>query len=371
MEALSPAHLRRFYPTLRAVAERLRGRWSAEAAAGREIDLEEDFKRFTVDVTTQLAFGADLHTLEQEGDVLQRRLEVVFPGLNRRLFAPFPLWRWVKLPAERRLEAAVRDVLALLARLLAGARERLAAAKPGGDGPETFLEAMILARDEAGRPYSDADILGNALQFLVAGEDTTALTLTWAVHELCDTPAAVEALQAEADAVLGAALAPPDVEAAGRLRVAEAVAQETMRLRPVAPLIFSQANARTVLGDLALQAGQRLCLLTRAPALDAAHFAEPRAFRPERWLQGGPGAHDPGALMPFGSGPRLCPGRGLATLEMRVALATLVHGFAISRVGAREDVKERFAFTMGPRGLRVRLVPRAPGQAAAAARPTA
>lgn len=362
MEALSPAHLRRFYPTLRAVAERLRARWTAEAAAGREVDLEEDFKRFTVDVTTQLAFGADLRTLEQEGDVLQRRLEVVFPGLNRRLFAPVPLWRWVKLPVERRLEAAVRDVLALLGRLLAGARERLAAAPRGGggDGPETFLEAMVLARDEAGRPYSDADVLGNALQFLVAGEDTTALTLTWAAHELCDAPAAVEALQAEADAVLGAALAPPDIEAAGRLRMADGVAQETMRLRPVAPLLFAQANAGTVLGDLALPAGQRLCLLTRPPALDGAHFAEPRAFRPERWLHGGPGAHDPGAHMPFGSGPRLCPGRGLATLEMRVALATLVHGFTISRVGARRDVAERFAFTMGPRGLRVRLRLRAP-----------
>jgi cytochrome P450 len=65
--------------------------------------------------------------------------------------------------------------------------------------------------------------------------------------------------------------------------------------------------------------------------------------------------------MPFGSGPRLCPGRSLALLEMRVALATLARGFEPERVGHRRDVSERFAFTMGPRGLRVRLRPRPAG----------
>jgi cytochrome P450/nitrite reductase/ring-hydroxylating ferredoxin subunit len=363
MEALSPSHLRSFYPTLRGMAERLRRRWTAEAASGQVVDLEEDLKRFTVDVTTQLALGHDLRTLEEEGgDVLQRKLEHVFPGLTRRLFAAVPLWRLVKLPAERRLEAAVAEIFVLLRELLAAARERRAAAPESP--PATFLEAMILARDDEGRPFGDAQILGNAIQILVAGEDTTALTLSWAVHELCDVPDVAAALQAEADAVLGAAPAPPDLEAAGRLALAGAVAQETMRLRPVAPLIIIETNLPTQLGDLELPAGQRVCLLMRRPALAEDHFHEPQAFRPARWLDagaGGPhdpgagGPHDPGALMPFGSGPRLCPGRSLALLEMRVVLGTLFHAFDVERVGERRDVEERFAFTMGPRGLRVRL----------------
>lgn len=359
VEALSPGHLRSFYPTLRAVAERLARRWRAAIAAGREVDPVEDFKRFTVDVTTQLAFGRDLDTLEQEGDVLQRRLEHVFPGINRRLFATVPLWRLVRLRRERRLERALADVFALLRELLVAARARLAAAPPGPPAPATFLEAMILARDEEGRPYSDAQILGNAVEILLAGEDTTALTLSWALHELCDAPRAMAALQAEADRVLGDAVAAPDYEAAGRLEVADAVAQETMRLRPVAPLNFAEANVPTTLGDLELAPGQRLCFLMRAPAVSAERFVDPGAFRPERWLERPAGAHDPGALMPFGSGPRLCPGRSLALLEMRVALAVLARGFDLERVGERGRVRERLAFTMGPSGLRVRLRPRA------------
>jgi len=355
MEALAPPHLRSFYPALRTVAERLHRRWMRSARLGLEVDLQEDFKRFTVDVTTLLAFGHDADTLEQDGDVLQRKLELVFPGMNRRLFAAVPLWRLVKLPAERRLERALGEVFDLLRDLLSATRARLSADPARSTRPETFLEAMASARDDAGEPFSDGVILGNAIQMLLAGEDTTALSLCWAVHECCDAPRAVALLEREADRVLGGAVVPEDFAAAGRLEGAGAVASETLRLRLVAPLVFIEANREAVLGDLGLAKGQQVCLLMRQPGLSAEHFADPQAFRPERWLEPPAGAHEASALMPFGSGPRLCPGRQLALLEMRVALATLFRSFAVERVGTREEVEERFAFTMGPRGLRVRL----------------
>lgn len=368
MEALAPARLRSFYPALRDVAERLQRRWGAAADAGREIDVVEDFKRFTVDLTTRLTLGHDLDTLEQEGDVLQRKLEVVFPALTRRLFAVVPLWRAVRLPADRRLERALSDVFGFLRQVLETTRTRLEA--DGAAAPATFLEAMIRARDDAGQPFTDRQILGNAIEMLLAGEDTTALTLSWAVHELCDAPRAVRDLQAEADAVLAGAAAPREVDAAARLHVAGAVAQETMRLRPVAPVLFMEANGDTSLGDIAIPRGQRLILLARPQAVSPAHFADPTAFRPERWLEHAPGAaHEPAAHIPFGSGPRLCPGRSLALLEMRVALATVLGSFSLERVGERAAVEERFAFTMGPRGLRVRLARRRRDASTGAAAP--
>ncbi len=85
MEALSPRHLRGFYPTLRTVAGRLRQRWMSAAAAGGRTDILDDLKRFTVDVTTLLTFGHDVNTIEQGDDVVQRRLELVFPAFNRRI----------------------------------------------------------------------------------------------------------------------------------------------------------------------------------------------------------------------------------------------------------------------------------------------
>jgi len=360
MEALSPIRLKAFYPALLAVAKRLHRRWESEAGAGRPVDVEQDFKRFTVDLTTQMAFGHDLNALEQEGDVLQQQLGELLTGLTRRLFAVVPLWRLFKLPVERRLERTVADVLEGLRRLLGSARARLASEPGRAARPETFLEAMILARDEAGRPFSDEEILGNAITILAAGEDTTAHTLSWAVHEICDHPEVASALRDEADRVLGGHPVPADIEAVGQLAFAGAVASETMRLRPVAPLIILDTNEDLVLGDLALRKGQAVFLLIRPPAVSERHFADPGAFRPERWLHQEPGAaHDPSAHLPFGSGPRLCPGRTLALTEMKVALAMLFGSFSVERVGTRAQVSERFAFTMGPRGLRVLLRRRA------------
>jgi cytochrome P450 len=84
-------------------------------------------------------------------------------------------------------------------------------------------------------------------------------------------------------------------------------------------------------------------------------------FRPARWLDAGAagGAHDPSANVPFGSGPRICPGRTLALLEMKVVLAMMFGDFDVERVGSAADVKEVFAFTMAPVGMRVRLHRRA------------
>jgi cytochrome P450 len=94
--------------------------------------------------------------------------------------------------------------------------------------------------------------------------------------------------------------------------------------------------------------------LTR-PSVRKGQFGTPDEFRPERWLEEerGPLVHDQAAHIPFGSGPRLCPGRSLATVESRVALATLVKSFDIERTG--EEVAERYTSVMVPHGLHVRL----------------
>ena len=196
---------------------------------------------------------------------------------------------------------------------------------------------------------------------LLAGEDTTAYTLAWAVHHLCDAPAAAARLHQEAADVLNGRAAPDDIESVNRLAYAGAVANETMRLRPVAPLLLFEAIHDVVIGDIAVARGQWVTLLTRPPAVDSAHFGDPDTFRPERWLDASAtgGAHEPSAHMPFGSGPRICPGRTLALTEMRMLLAMLYGAFEVERVGAGSDVREEFAFTMSPVGLRVRLHARA------------
>jgi len=358
MEALAQKNLRGFYPTLAAVAARLQRRW--ERSAGTEVDLVDDLMRFTVDVTTTLVFGRDLFTLDGGKDVIQRDLALVFPAFARRLNSLIPYWRLLRLPQDRRVDRAIASLRVWLAALIADTRQKLAA--DPHQPPTNFLESMLASRDDDGKPFSDEVIFGNCMTMLLAGEDTTANSVAWAVHLLLDHPAEVAALRQELDATLRDAPLPRDLEEANRLERATAVANESMRLLPVAPINFLHALHDTTLGDLAIPKGTAIVLLTRIAATDEKYFAEPARFLPERWMIKDGRTHDPSAHQPFGSGPRICPGRSLALIEMRVMLATLYRNFDVTRVGSASDVKEHYSFTMMPTNLRVRITPRKPAQ---------
>ena len=186
--ALAQRNLRQLYPHIRTVAERLKTRWQGAAARGETLDIVEELKRFTVDVTMLIAFGHDANTVGQADDVIQRELEVILPTVSRRIFAAFPTWRYLPMPSDRRVRRAFAKVRAWLNGLLTAARARLEADPERAQKPSNFIEAMITAVDEDGKPFSDDVILSNLVTMLIAGEDTTAFTLAWAVHLLCDSP---------------------------------------------------------------------------------------------------------------------------------------------------------------------------------------
>jgi cytochrome P450 len=105
-------------------------------------------------------------------------------------------------------------------------------------------------------------------------------------------------------------------------------------------------------------AGTRLMLLTRHASIHGGGFECASDFAPERWLDEGDDerpAHDPKSFLAFGAGPRFCPGRNLAFLESKSAMAMIAHNFQIELDESNGPVKEQFSFTMIPQGLRVRL----------------
>ena len=131
-----------------------------------------------------------------------------------------------------------------------------------------------------------------------------------------------------------------------------------MRLKPVGPVLLLEANFDTSIDDIEIPRGTVVAVLLRPAALAESNFVEAHAFRPQRWLEPPDGAHDLSAHVPFGSGPRMCPGRALALIEMNTLLAMLYKNFDVARQGPSEDVREVFGFVMSPMGLKVRLRPR-------------
>ena len=180
---------------------------------------------------------------------------------------------------------------------------------------------------------------------LLAGEDTTANTLAWMIWLLHGHPEIAQRAAEEVRSVVGEG-AHPTHEQLGQLDFVEACVHETMRLKPVGPIIIQQVVRDTVVGGVALPAGTPVMCLMRPAAVDAAHFPDPQAFRPERWLSGAAG-HAPGSAkrvaMPFGAGPRTCPGRYLALSEMKMVAAMLLNAFEIADVSTADGTEVRGA----------------------------
>ncbi len=365
MAGFDPTHVRDYMPSLLTVTERLRRRWAGAAARGEAIDLQPDLMRFTVDAIAGLAFGADVNTLESDDDIIQRHLDKIFPALFNRVMAPLPIWRWLRSPADRRLEQSVAAVKVAIGEFIAAARSRLAADPALRARPRNLLEAMLVASDgEAdGEPTEDGAVAGNVVTMLLAGEDTTANTLAWMLHLMARHPATLaRAVDEVRSAFPDGELIPERING---LDYIEACAHETMRLKPVAPFIGLQLLRDTVVGDIAMPAGTVVWGMMRHDSGDDRHFPDAAEFRPERWLaDGGPAQAASAAKrvsMPFGAGPRVCPGRYLALLEMKMFMAMLLGRFDVVGVDTEDgsEAREQLQFTMSPVGLRMRLRERA------------
>jgi len=223
--------------------------------------------------------------------------------------------------------------------------------------PRNVLEAMLIARDQPDSGISDEVVSANVMTLLLAGEDTTAHTLAWTLFFLAtDAPLQRQLISASAE-ILGGARVCQAFEDVKRLDLFEFVAHEATRMRPIVPLLFLEPLEDVVLGGIALPARTPLFFVLRPAMLDERHFGDAERFRPERWAAGHDQVqpHDPRAYAQFGAGPRVCPGRHLAGVELRLVLSMLSRNFSVELATDPSEISEVLAFTMMPSAMPVRL----------------
>lgn len=352
--ALNSNYLQRYFHIIRTATERLHHRLKDAARGEQALDIVGELTSLTVDVTSALAFGHDLNTLERRDNELQDHIQRTFAMLSRRIFAPVPYWRWVRLPADRALERSLVYLRRAVEEFIGRARERMAS-RPGlREAPENFLEAMLAAQQAEGI-FTDEKIIGNVFTLLLAGEDTTAHTMGWTLWFLASRPEIQNRWANEAREVLGEVLFPADYETIECLSYGEAVLRESMRLKPVAVAIALESLADTTIAGTHIPAGTRLWLPARHAGVGAVQRGN--EFDPERWLNDDPAgaAPDQKSFLAFGAGPRFCPGRNLAFLQAKAAMAMLARNFELELDQSNGPVTELLSFTMIPKGLRVRL----------------
>lgn len=340
--------IKAFYPDLMGMVDRLKDRLQRASTQSQSVDIQNDFMRFTVDVTSNLAFGYDPKSLINDQDPLQQHLQKVFPVLSHRLQTPIFYWRYFKFRKDREFDHAISEVHRIILELITNARKNL------NGSPRTILEHLITAQDKGG--FNDEELFGNIITIMLAGEDTTANTLAWMVYYLIENPDVFTKMREEVLQVLGANDTPPSFEDLDRLEWINAVAQEAMRLKPVAPFLFLENLQALELRDTHIPPNTLLATLFLTNYLDEKYFSDPLAFKPERWLENRPAAmvHDPSVFMPFGFGPRFCPGAMLAMTEIKLAAVMLSRHFRFEK-GQGYAPKEAFHFTLMPKDLWVQV----------------
>ena len=200
------------------------------------------------------------------------------------------------------------------------------------DQRSDILSLLLDARDDDGRPMSDGELRDELVTLLVAGHETTATALAWAVERLARHPDKLARLTEEVHA--------------GETAYLDAVVAETLRLRPVISLVARRLTQPAQIAGLSLPAGvavtPSIYLMHRRPEI----YPEPEAFRPERFLGSAPGTY---TWIPFGGGVRRCIGAAFAQFEMRVVLAELVRRRTVRPVRPEAEPVLRRAITETPR----------------------
>jgi cytochrome P450 len=220
-------------------------------------------------------------------------------------------------------------------------------------GQEDVLSLLLTARDEEGRPMTDAELRDELVTLLVAGHETTATALTWALRWILATPGVLERLRAEIADV--GELTPQRVQA---LPYLDATVREALRLCPVIPIVGRVLAEDATVGGWDLPKGTAvICsiyLTHRRPDV----FEDPTRFWPDRFLGK---KVTPSEFYPFGGGIRRCIGMAFALFEMKMVLACLLRRVRIELDPTAPIRPVRRSITLMPsEGLRVRVVEKRP-----------
>lgn len=294
-------------------------RVAAETAAkwtdGVRLDVSHEMMEATFRIVTLTLMSRDA---KGEAEKVGAALGDALAHITHRMQTPWSLPEWIPTPANRRFESACRTLSSVVDEVIAERR-----AEGPREGREDLLDMLLGARDEeTGEGMSDAQLRDEILTMMLAGHETTAMTLTWTLHLLASHPEVEAKLFAEIDGVLGGR--PATMADLPALAYADRVVQESIRLYPPAWIIARRAEEEDDVGGLRVRPGDWVFLSPWVTHRRPDFWPEPDRFDPDRFAPERSAARHRYAWIPFSAGQRKCIGDQFALMEARLVLVTLL-----------------------------------------------
>jgi cytochrome P450 len=320
---LPPFHgerMRAYERVIEEATEREISRWPLN----REFRIHPSMQAITLEVIMRAVFGVG----EDHRDDLRQRLLAILAATRSPLAIGLTMPAVRSVGAFRRVRRTIAETDEILAAEIAERR-----ADPNLASREDILSLLVAARDENGEGMSDAELRDQLLTLLMAGHETTATALAWAFDLLFRHPEAMERLREEVEG--------------DEHEYLDAVAEETLRLRPVVPFVGRELRVPMELGGRQLAPGTVVMPSIYLTHTRADLYPEPYAFRPERFLTEPPETY---SWIPFGGGTRRCIGAAFAQVEMRVVLRTVLRAVELRGGSDAPEAIVRRNVTLSPRG---------------------
>lgn len=322
-----------------------------ESLFGKPVDLQELFRKYTLDSIGELGFGVQIDSLKGNKDALKfaKSFDYVQSESSLR-FAFHPLWKLMPGGTFRR---HIQNVDTFMAKIVVDRRREMEKGVDFSDHTD-LLSKFMLSKDADGKPmFDDKYLLDVIKNFLIAGRDTTAVCLTWTFFLLATHPEVEQKLLNEIETVIGGNIT---YEKLSGLKYMRYVLDESLRLYPPVPL-----DLRTTIQEDVLPSGHVLpagtstvypaYIIHRLPQ----YWSNPSAFNPDRWETD---TIKPFQFVAFHGGPRICLGQNMAYEEMKVALCVLLPLFKFTVVDLK-SVQYFVSLTLPAKdGVCVNVTPR-------------
>ena len=335
-QLLAPAFHGRSFQGYGEVIREITCKQTAQWQPGQELRALDSTLAISLEVIMRLVFGV------VEGEFVAEGRRVLY-DLWKNLNPTFVFFPWLQrswFPPWRRYQRAKHDFTRWIDGYL---RERKSRREESND----ILGRMLAACYEDGSPMRDEDIRDELITILLAGHETTATALAWALYDLGMNPAELEKLRTE----LGTLGPDPDPGAVVKLPYLTAVCNETLRLHTLLPEVARVLAEPLPLLGYTIPAQGAVGVSVMAIHHDPELYPEPDRFNPERFVGR---SYSPYEFLPFGGGHRRCLGAGLSDYEMRIALAQIVTDWELEPAAVEREIRHDIA--MGPKnGVRLHV----------------